>query len=218
MTIGRRRSREENIVEDLAQRAVSDIAAVIGKAAVHYASELCRLNCAPMLIPLFPNFKEVSESFAAFNAVSMHLPRFQMRDPGVTVVAVGDGSTPRTAATFALRTTWKAISIDPALAGSQRAARHIKRLEIDPRKVEQTRTVAKRAIIVAVHSHANLEAAVRSVEAEELAVVAMPCCVPQVLGAPPDVEYDDYGCLSPRRTVMVWRDVAPLRAQMLEAA
>jgi hypothetical protein len=190
----------------MAERAINDIARAVGKGAVHYASELCRLSCAPMLIPLFPNFKEVTESFSAFAAVRNHLSWSSQRDPSVTVVAVGDGSTPRTAATFALRTAWQAISIDPNLKGGARTARNIRRLAIDPRKVEETRTIAKRAIVVAVHSHADLRAALRTIEADEVSVVTMPCCVPQVLSRPPDVEYEDYGCLSPQRTVMVWRD------------
>lgn len=169
-----------------------------------YAFELCGLKCAPALIPLFPNFKEVSESFAAFAAVRLHLPELKPRDTDVTVIAVGDGSTPRTGATFALRTAWRAVSIDLNIS-SRRTWRNIARLEVDPRRVEETHTVGKRVVIVAVHSHASLEAAVRAVTAESLAVVAMPCCVPQTLSAPPDVTYEDMSCLSPARSVLIWR-------------
>lgn len=204
-----RKTRERAVVEGLAVRATNEIARAIGREAVHYASELVRLNCAPLLIPLFPNFKEVTESFAAFNAVMRHLPGYEIRDRDVTVVCVGDGSTPRTAATFALRTAWHAVSIDPQLSG-HRHVRHIKRLTVDSRRIEETVTRARRAIVVAVHSHADLGAAVRSVEADDVAAVAVPCCVPQRLSRAPDVEYEDYGCLSPQRAVLVWRDARGL--------
>lgn len=170
-----------------------------------YANELCGLKVAPLLMPLMPNYKEVTESFAAFAAVRDHLPEFHPKDRDVTIIAVGDGSTPRTGATFAMRTAWNVVSIDPALNVS-RNTRNIKRLVIDPRRIEDTRTVAKRAIIVAVHSHAYLSDAVRSVTADRLAVVAIQCCVPQTLRTVPDVTYDDHNCTSPQRTIRVWRN------------
>lgn len=173
----------------------------------HYAAELCGLSCAPLLLPLFPNLKEVSESFAAFAAVRSHLPEFRTSDRDVTVVAVGDGTTPRTGATFALRTRWRAVSIDPRLR-PRRIARHIDRLEWIPERIEATCTKADRAIVVAVHSHADLGAAVRSVDARVVAVVAIPCCVRQVLDHAPDIEFDDAACLSPHRRVLVWRRVS----------
>lgn len=67
-------------------------------------------------------------------------------------------------------------------------------------------------MIVAVHSHARLPDAVRVAVTNpgtQVAVVAIPCCVPQVLhGVPPDVGYDDPDIMSPERRVLVWRDVS----------
>ena len=45
----------------------------------------------------------------------LSLGKLDMRDPGVAVVVVGDGSTPRAACLFALRTGWRAFSVDPQL-------------------------------------------------------------------------------------------------------
>jgi hypothetical protein len=205
-----RERREAAMLRGMTERAMNETTRAIGATAVQYAAELCRLSCAPLLIPLFPNFKEVTESFAAYHAVMTHLPEYGRGDTDVTVLCVGDGSTPRTGATFALRTAWRAVSVDPNLNTGRRNSRMIRRLELDPRRVEETRTVGKRVIVVAVHSHADLGAAVATVDAQRVAAVALPCCVPQRLGAPPDVQYEDYGCLSPQRAVMVWRDARRL--------
>ena len=94
----------------------------------------------------------------------------------------------------------------PKKLGIQPTEGNIKRLEIDPRRIEETETRGTSVIVVAVHSHADLRAAVATVHADRVAVVAMPCCVPQELDTKPDIVYEDYGCLSPRRTVKVWRD------------
>ena len=57
------------------------------------------------------NAKELSESFACFNAARVHLAEtFLPSDPHVTLLAIGDGLTPRTAALFAFRTAWRSSS------------------------------------------------------------------------------------------------------------
>lgn len=85
-----------------------------------YTDELLTLRSAPQLLALrlWPNAKELTESFACFAAAREQLADlFSPDDPSVTVVVVGDGLTPRTAALFAFRTRWKAISIDPLMEG-----------------------------------------------------------------------------------------------------
>lgn len=85
----------------------------------------------------------------------------------------------------------------------------IARLTVVPERVENFRIVpdaaATRALLVAVHSHAPLPASVAAMPvAAPLVVVAIACCVPQVLPILPDVEYDDWRIASPSRHVMVW--------------
>lgn len=184
-----------------------------------YLDEFVRTKPSADLLALglFPNAKEITESLAAYNAVRTHLRRFSLSDRGVTLAAVGDGHTPRTAALFAVRSAWTCHSVDPALreTGSNgvvgrpvsRGWRRIDRLTVHPRRIEDVAIEAERVVIVAVHSHAPLDAALRSVRAQDVAVVAMPCCVPQDLGAPPDVAYEDDGVWSPQRTIRVWRSV-----------
>lgn len=175
-----------------------------------YLAEFVTLHCAPDLLALrvFPNGKEISESFGAYDAVRYRLQQFALNDPSVTVIAVGDGKTPRTAATFAMRSRWQCYSVDPRLKGGVRRWEAIDRLTVVPKHIEDVRIHAERAIVVAVHSHANLLNSVAAVEAKEIAVVAMPCCVRMELDRPPDLEYEEKGVISPCRTVRIWRNVS----------
>lgn len=167
-----------------------------------------RLACAGDLLALkvFPNAKEISESMAAFAAV-----RFQAGNPEAmrapaTVVVVGDGATPRTAAMFAFRTRWNVISIDPALRLDPRWSA-IKRLTIFPGKIEDWPGIETEepVVVVAVHSHAPLEVAWEKVRtASRKIAVAIPCCVSQELPFPPVREFEDFGIFSPKRLVRVW--------------
>lgn len=187
---------------------------------LRYLHELTRLRCAPdmLALGLFPNAKEVTESFAAYHAVVRHLPAFSLSDRSVTLIAVGDGSTPRTGATFALRSAWNCISIDPALRETggkgargrppSRGWSAIGRLRVIPLHVQFVEPIeCERAVIVAVHSHARLEDAMRAVRAREIAVVAMPCCVPQTLETPHDIEFTDSAVASPQNRILVWHNV-----------
>ena len=90
------------------------------KAQSRYLNEFFSLSCSRDLLEweVFPNFKEVTESFAAYRAVEKHLrhlPWCGLDDRGVTLLAVGDGASPRTATTFALRSAWDCHSVDPGL-------------------------------------------------------------------------------------------------------
>lgn len=176
---------------------------------------------------LFPNAKEVTESFAAYAAAQRHLPDIKLSDRLVTCIVVGDGSTPRTGAVFAFQSAWRCISVDPRLVETGRhgvpdkgrrgprarpASRGwsgIDRLEVRKAKIEDVHISCNGpAVIVAVHSHASLEASIAAVSAPRIAVVALPCCVPLVVpGQSPDITYEDLDVLSPERRVKVWRDI-----------
>ena len=188
-----------------------EVASREAKGGRRYLDELCRLSCAGdmMALDLFPNAKEISESFAAHNAVRKHLRgSHSFTDPALCVVAVGDGARPRTAATFAFRSRAECWSVDPALRPDMRKLRRVLRLHVLKSRAEDvTLDLGTRpVVVVAVHSHATLAAAracVRTTGA--VAVVAIACCVPQTLDRPPDVEYPDFGIMSPKRIVSVWR-------------
>jgi hypothetical protein len=177
---------------------------------VRYLGEFLTLSCAPDLLALrlFPNAKEITESFAAYEAARRRLhPHWNLGDPTITCVVVGDGHTPRTAATFAFRTAWQCHSVDPLLRGGTQRWSAIERLTLHRCKAAAVEPIlADRALVVAVHSHAKLPEAIATVQARELAVIAIPCCVTQELPQEPDWEYEDRSVLSPCRTVKVWRN------------
>ncbi|MFH1484477.1 MAG: hypothetical protein ABIH46_00255, partial [Chloroflexota bacterium] len=154
---------------------------------------------------LFPDAKEITESMAAFNAIRNKAKLFDLGDPTVTLIAVADGNTPRTAAMFAYRTAWQCISIDPRLVKTEWPA--IKRLVCWKKRVEdfEPRHFGK-LVIVAVHSHAPLDVVCDTFTADERVVVAIPCCVKQERERPPDFVYIDKGIWSPKNKVLVWID------------
>jgi hypothetical protein len=177
---------------------------------VKYLGEFITLRCAADMIALglFPNAKEITESFGAFDAARDRLPEFSLHDPDVTCVCVGDGATPRTGATFALRSAWNVISVDPVLRGGTVRWSAIRRLTVEAQRIQDVRIRARRIVLVAVHSHVRLAECLPSLDAEHIAIVAIPCCVPLELPAPPNREYEDTAMLTPCRTVKIWNDVS----------
>lgn len=186
-----------------------------------YFEEFIRLRCAPdlLLLRVFPDGKEVSESMGAWDATRKHLWFIPMQSPDVDVVCVGDGSTPRTAALVAHMSAWRAWSVDPRLT-PRADYESVKRLRVVPSKVqempEDVRFTGHDVVILAVHSHADLDETVAAVRARmspehpvpNLHVVAMECCVRMTLeGSAPDVQYQDWNVWSPQREVSVWKNL-----------
>ncbi len=174
-----------------------------------YLDDFVRLKCAPdmLVLNLFPNAKEITESFGAYRAVADRLrSQVSLSNASVNVFCVGDGHQPRTAATFAFRSAWTAWSIDPAL--KDRGPVPVARLKIIGKRIEDCDDMhVDIAIIVCVHSHSRLEECVKKIHARERHVIAMPCCVPQVLNREPDEKYHDSGILSPHDLIKIWRYV-----------
>lgn len=185
------------------------------KISTRYLSEMFKLKCMPDLLNLkvFPNSKEFTESAAAYNAVRTHLKHLKKDDPTIAMVAIGDGCTPRTATLFAFLTKWHCYSIDPRMRVPFEWNTRIQRLTASPNKIEDIQETLRQllntfssVVFVAVHSHADLSI-VEKINHPNKSVVAIPCCVKQELQTKPDVEYADFGILSPERTVLVWRKV-----------
>jgi len=123
-----------------------------------YINELWDCRCLPDLHTrnLFPNAKELTESCAAYNAVRNKARLFAFSDPTVTLIAAGDGCTPRTAAMFAFRSAWVCFSIDPNLRKTHWP--NIDRLHCLSQRVEDCDPQHyPKLVIVAVHSHAPLD-------------------------------------------------------------
>lgn len=186
-----------------------------------YTDELLGLTSGPQMLQLklFPNAKELSESFACFHAAREHLGEsFQPDDSRVLLVCVGDGMTPRTAALFCFRTRWRCVSIDPLLTDGPAApeggtwAERVERLTALRGRLQDVAPAggfaAERVVLVLPHCHYGLDDSLRHVRwRSALAAVVMPCCnfyaAADGCGAPLHQE-DDLGVVSPHRQVSVW--------------
>lgn len=171
-----------------------------------------------LALRLFPNAKEITESFAAYAAVREHFAgALAFGQAQVALLAAGDGHVPRTAATFAFRSAWTCFSVDPAMRAEWIRESRIARLHAYRAKIlgfagwSPDTVHAKafaRCIVVAVHSHASLRASVQAAKAlaTRVSVVSIPCCVPDDI-EPPTLSYEDADIASSHRRVNVWDTV-----------
>lgn len=174
-----------------------------------------RCNTDLQILEVFPNIKEITESMAMATACwKLELDR--KRDD-VTVVAVGDGCTPRTGALLAHMTKWNVVSVDPKLRVDAKYA-SVKRLSLVATKIEDARSLhflthGNNVVLLACHSHASLQTSVDKIlEAIPLAlgVVSMECCNADNLPVKPDVQYVDKNVWSPKNLVRVWHMRSPM--------
>lgn len=166
---------------------------------------------------IFPNVKEIMESFACLRALeSLSIPL-----EGKLIMVIGDGVKPRTALTCAYyghfnRKTCKFLSIDPNLrtpwvrtsigepyydpSSYPDWLAQTKELELFRGRAEQwapdeddLRFIQRDIIMICPHSHAPLLEVVHNLEkhgAKELHIISLPCCVADNLG-PPDKTWTD---------------------------
>lgn len=173
---------------------------------MRYIDEFLGLTVAPLLLEqsLFPNSKEITESFGLFNAVREHVrPKLNLsfKDDSFGIVVVGDGHTPRTAATFATRSNWQTYSIDPLL---NKLEWKILRVECLMKKVQDvSHHFSPRNILVLPHAHVSIQDCL-CVVPRVAAIVAMPCCFPMEMDVAPDIEYRDEQILSPCNLIKIW--------------
>jgi hypothetical protein len=181
-----------------------------------YIDELWRSACLPDLLRSgwYPDVKELTESCAAFRAsAKLHL---DWGNPGVCVIAVGDGRWPRTAGMFAYRSKWTAIAVDPR-AAIEGAVPGVQRCYSRPVCLAAALTpwsdfelpAFTDYVYVCVHSHAPAAEVLASVARAPgtVHIVSNRCCVDDSLALAPDYEYLDWGIWSPERRVRIWRDV-----------
>ena len=174
---------------------------------LEYLDEFLQLKCAPDLIEmgLFPNAKEITESFSMWRALKEHIfPHLSKRSENCrenrcdAIIVVGDGMTPRTGALCAYLTkgSWLSISIDPIIQYDSYLDRtflnrrsltrndhceqwkSIKRLRIVRDKIERVSIECRRCIIVLMHAHVKIEDVINAIDATEgiVGVVTCPCC------------------------------------------
>lgn len=134
-------------------------------------------------LKIFPNLKEVTESFAALKAMMKSLTKIyhiQMKDINAQVIVVGDGTTPRTATTIALNSPFICHSIDPMMK-NYILPEEIVRVKVYGEKVENihiTGEPGQLGIIVSVHSHAPLNFIGKSIKFDKYLLISIPCCIP----------------------------------------
>ena len=172
---------------------------------MRYINEIMGCACFPDLLELkvFPNAKEITESSAVFNYLR-YKKLFAFDDPDVTFVCVGDGSTPRTAARVAFRTSWNCISVDPEMNFENNG--RVRRLECIKSKVEDVSGGHYKKLVIAhVHSHAKIDETLKKFSGDEMVVVSMPCCVRQFIsGKEPTETVVDKSVWSPKNKLVVW--------------
>lgn len=177
----------------------------------YYVDMIMKLRCAPDLLArrLFPNAKEWEESFGMFQAVKSVVGTKELGRRDITLVSVGDGHTPRTAALFAHMSAWQCISIDPQLRQKEYK---ISRLQTFRSKVEDLKLHygGHHLIIVGVHAHISLQKTLNSILPANFtrrSLFFMPCCVKSDLPVPPDKVIVDRHIRSPHNEIQVWNAV-----------
>ncbi len=145
-----------------------------------------RIGSDLLLLNLFPNCKEVSESFGCYDAIWRH--GISRNDENVIVFVVGDGRVPRTGGLLAFKSKWTIISIDPMMKEWNHP--EVKRLTTIKGKIEELDlsdkleyfSTFKTQVILHVHSHAYLTHSVSKLFKEGAKdkvrmVVSLPCCI-----------------------------------------
>lgn len=171
----------------------------------YYINRFFALKCSLdlMLNRIFPNAKEVTESFAAFEATKFLDEEFDWRNSNVSVVCVGDGVTPRTGATFAYRTRWQCVSVDPAM---RKLDYPIQRLFCYKNHIQNLDLEFKGPVLICcVHSHAKLSQCLDHIKGTKISIINMPCCVKPDLPYYPTLMYKDDQIWSEKNLVEIYK-------------
>lgn len=174
----------------------------------YYIERFMGMRCAPDLLlhRMYPNAKEVTESFGCYEAAINNLS-YSPSDK-VNVVCVGDGHTPRTAAMFAFRSSWNTYSIDPELRERTSWNRINRLTRITKRIQDAPLSFSEPTVIVHCHAHVKVEDSLKQIKAPNRSVITMECCVPQYLnGVKPDIEYVDNCVWTPCNRIKIWKNV-----------
>ncbi|MFW6008375.1 MAG: hypothetical protein ACOCP8_03825 [archaeon] len=181
----------------------------VKKPTLKYVNKFLELDCKIDLMKydIFPNAKEITETYAVYHAIRSNRNKFSISwnwDDNNTFISIGDGSTPRTAAFFAFMTNWDCHSVDPQLNIEEKYD-NIKRLHLYDKKIQEVNFDTDVAILSFVHSHVDVDESLKSINADEYFIVAMPCCQElSIDDREPDMVYSDWGCFSPKRKVKIW--------------
>lgn len=175
-----------------------------------------------LMLPMFPNCKEITESVGAFWGLQDLIDLRQ-----TVVIVVGDGSTCRTGCLFAAYSK-NVVSIDPAL-NVTKCEQHVLPHNLILAKETIQEWIEKwqpppasnlQLAVVAVHAHVALQEYVSSILIKtkpiQFTLLTIECCVPQHLTDTECIsmnlvnkhEYVDWNITSPCRTIKRWWYVA----------
>ena len=176
-----------------------------------YMDEFIKLNCAPDLLALklFPNVKEITETMSAWNAIRGYLKHTEkgmsfLGSKSILGIDVACGHMPRTAAYMAHMSRWQVHAVDPLLRVKTSLDR-IARLKVHKKKIQDISFQHDNLVVVtAVHPHVSIEDILEAIKAPRIVLVTMECCQKLSYKIPPVREFDDFHCLSPKRTVRIW--------------
>ncbi len=178
----------------------------------YYVNRFIGMHCAADMLNwnLFPNAKEITESYGTvFNTIK-HFPELDRNDSKVRIVVVGDGHTPRTAALFACMTRWTCYSVDPELR-HKTSWNAIKRLSIFHKKIEEVKLDFGNdpTIIVCVHSHAHFKDCLAAIRSTNRGMISLPCCDRTYYSTykKPDLIFRDEKIWSPKNEFLIWRQL-----------
>lgn len=174
---------------------------------------------------LFPNIKEITESMSFIYLFEKYLYKWDKslyKNPDVTVIVVGDGKTPRTAALINFLTPYKTISIDPEMDDSKDWS-YISNLTTYKGKFEDwiekvyipSIYFGKRPVIILYpHSHAPIILTER-IHSGKKWVIKLECCTKDKLSTPCFMYQDKY-IMSPKNTFYIWSNYLCLNYTELE--
>lgn len=190
------------------KETIQSVTVRVQKPTARYFDEFLRLKCAPELaqLRLYPNGKELTESFAMFRGIVKMLNAASLAEPW-QLIDVGCGKQPRNAALFALRSRWDCIAVDPRLDTCWQDPAHHQLYRLDCRSttIQQAGIVRDRpTVVVMVHAHVSVPHVLASLKGTApLFIVSMKCCVPERMDDA-DYSYYDHGCWSPHRMIRAW--------------
>lgn len=159
---------------------------------MRYLDDFIKLTCAPdlLVLKLFPNTKEITESQAMYHLVTAELIKrgIDRRDQKVCILEIGCGVKPRTSTLFAYRSNWTCFAIDPKVDDSRGYGKRINSFKMrddefsKPKNLKFITDNFEVIIIVSVHGHGNPKALYDKIpDCFKKAVFEMPCCFPATL-------------------------------------
>lgn len=173
---------------------------------MRYIDMFLKLKTAGELLDLkvFPNAKEITESLGAYYACKTVIP-FRLDDPDVYCYIIGDGHTPRTGILFARMSAWNIFSIDPIMRLKDYKTQRLTLLKNYMQDIKLKSPTGK-AVIVAVHSHANPTDCINNIEAKQKWFVEIPCCFPPLENHDDDLSrcFEDKSILSQKNKVYIY--------------